>query len=181
VLEDTVRIARWMKRDVTRRVQYFVPASDRLYTLDVVSRMAAVVCELDQVVRNIAWCGSHLYGVRIKGTASSLLVKFDRERGRASVVGEIGYKIVGLSSLRGRLYGSSESQLVRIDLDTGAGQVADLIHVIVQIVNVKRLVRSCVSSWHPQSTTYSKRTKAALTQRLFVLCQSSFSNRRQPR
>ena len=68
--------------------------------------------------------GSDLYGLDHKDGAQTMqLIKIDPATGEASVIGDIGFPVVGLAYNRSRntLYATSAKQLIAIDTKTGAG------------------------------------------------------------
>ncbi|MBE9040310.1 hypothetical protein IQ235_05825 [Oscillatoriales cyanobacterium LEGE 11467] len=96
----------------------------KLYGLDLSTGKTTFVGELVTEVSDIAFVGSQLYGLDLTDSGkTTLLVTINPATGDASVVGDIGFAVVGLaySDARDTLYASSAKQLIAIDRETGKG------------------------------------------------------------
>ncbi len=98
-----------------------------LYNLDLTTGKAKLVGAITNDVYDIAFVDSQLYGLdQEKHKETTQLVKIDPATGEATVVGDIGFYVVGLAYNRQRdtLYASAAKQLIAIDLETGRGKPA---------------------------------------------------------
>nr|MDJ0692421.1 hypothetical protein [Xenococcaceae cyanobacterium MO_188.B32] len=98
-----------------------------LYQLDLTTGKAELVGAITNDVYDIAFVGSQLYGLdQEKNQKTTRLVKIDPATGEATVVGDIGFYVVGLAYNRERdtLYASAAKQLIAIDPETGRGKPA---------------------------------------------------------
>lgn len=96
-----------------------------LYTLDLSTGKATLVGAITSEVADIAFVGSHLYGLHLKdGGQTMQLIEIDPVTGRTTVVGDIGAYAVGLAynSQCDVLYATTAKQLVAINLETGASK-----------------------------------------------------------
>ena len=96
-----------------------------LYTLDLSTGKGTLVGAITREVADIAFVGSHLYGLDLKdGGQTMQLIDIDPVTGRTTVVGDIGAYAVGLAynSQRNVLYATTAKQLVAINLETGASK-----------------------------------------------------------
>jgi len=96
-----------------------------LYTLDLSTGKATLVGAITSEVADIAFVGSHLYGLDLKdGGQTMQLIEIDPVTGRTTIVGDIGAYAVGLAynSQRNVLYATTAKQLVAINLETGASK-----------------------------------------------------------
>ncbi len=96
-----------------------------LYTLDLSTGKAILVGAITSEVADIAFVGSHLYGLDLKdGGQTMQLIEIDPVTGRTTVIGDIGAYAVGLAynSQRNVLYATTAKQLVAINLETGASK-----------------------------------------------------------
>ena len=99
-----------------------------LYNLDLSTGKAKLVGAITNDVYDIAFVGSQLYGLdQEKDQETTRLVKIDPVTGDATVLGDIGYYVVGLAYNRQRntLYASAAKQLIAIDPETGRGKPAN--------------------------------------------------------
>ncbi|MDJ0589591.1 MAG: hypothetical protein QNJ72_06280 [Pleurocapsa sp. MO_226.B13] len=97
----------------------------KLYTLDLKTGSADLVGAIATDVYDLAFVGSQLYGLQQQpGGKTTNLVKIDRATGKATVVNDIGFHVVGLAYNRQRdtLYATAAKQLIAIDLETGKGK-----------------------------------------------------------
>ena len=98
-----------------------------LYQLDIKTGKAELVGVIADDIYDIAFVGSQLYGLdQDVKNKTTRLVKIDSATGKATVVGDIGFYVVGLAYNRQRetLYASAAKQLIAIDLETGHGKIA---------------------------------------------------------
>ncbi len=96
-----------------------------LYTLDLSTGKGTLVGAITREVADIAFVGSHLYGLDLKdGGQTMQLIEIDPVTGRTTVIGDIGAYAVGLAyhSQRNVLYATTAKQLVAINLETGASK-----------------------------------------------------------
>ncbi|MGB5636657.1 MAG: hypothetical protein WBM44_22010 [Waterburya sp.] len=98
-----------------------------LYQLDLETGKAELVGAITNDVYDIAFVDSQLYGLdQEENSDNTRLVKIDSTTGEVTVVGDIGFYVVGLAYNRQRniLYASAAKQLIEIDLETGRGKSA---------------------------------------------------------
>ena len=96
----------------------------KLYTLNLKTGSADLVGAIATDIYDLAFVGSQLYGLKQQPSDKTTnLVKIDRATGKATVVGDIGFNVVGLAYNRQRntLYATAAKQLIAIDLKTGKG------------------------------------------------------------
>ena len=96
-----------------------------LYQLDLETGKAELVGAITNDVYDIAFVDSQLFGIdQEENSDTTRLVKIDPATGEVSVVGDIGYYVVGLAynQQRNTLYASAAKQIIAIDLETGRGQ-----------------------------------------------------------
>ena len=99
----------------------------KLYNLDLSTGKTTFVGELVTEVSDIAFIGSQMYGLDLTDSGkTTMLVTIDPATGDASVIGDIGFTVVGLAynPARDTLYASTAKELIAIDLTTGKGTVA---------------------------------------------------------
>ena len=101
--------------------------ASNLYQLDLATGKAELVGAITNDIYDIAFVGSQLYGLdQEKNRETTRLVKIAPTTGETTVVGDIGFYVVGLAYNRQRdtLYASAAKQLIAIDLETGKGKPA---------------------------------------------------------
>ena len=112
-------------RSGTVYVQDCVSAQlSNLYTLDLSTAKATFIRAIATEITDIAFVGAELYGLDHKdGSQTMQLIKIDPATGESTVIGDIGFFVVGLAYNRDRqtLYASAAKQLIAIDIKTGAG------------------------------------------------------------
>lgn len=132
VLEQVICGSRTVNTDIvnlqsgTVYIQDFVAGkASNLYTLNLQIGKADLVGSIATNVYDLAFVGSQLYGLQ-QGKKNTQLVKIERATGKTTVVGDIGFDVVGLAynTQRETLYASAAKQLIAIALETGKGQPA---------------------------------------------------------
>ena len=108
-----------------------------LYQLDLDTGKAELVGAITSDVYDIAFVDDQLFGLdQEENSDTTRLVEIDPATGEVTVIGDIGFHVVGLAYNRQRntLYASAAKQLITIDLETGRGKPA---------FNVSRNERVC--------------------------------------
>ena len=98
-----------------------------LYTLDLTTGKASLVGAITTDIYDLAFVGNQLYGLdQEKDSKTTKLVKIDPANGSSTLVGDIGFYVVGLAYNRqdNTLYASAAKQLIAIDSETGQGKPA---------------------------------------------------------
>ncbi len=108
-----------------------------LYQLDLSTGKAELVGAIANDVYDIAFAGSQLYGLKQEtDRETTQLVTINPDTGESTVVGDIGFYVVGLAynPQNDTLYASAAKQLIAIDRATGRGKAA---------IKVSRGKRNC--------------------------------------
>lgn len=95
-----------------------------LYTLDLSTGEATFISAIATEVTDIAFVGSQLYGLDRNDRGQTVqLIKIDPASGKATVIGDTGLAVVGLTYNRqnNTLYASAAKHLIAIDIKTGKG------------------------------------------------------------
>lgn len=92
-----------------------------LYQLNLDTGKAELVGAITSDVYDIAFVDDQLYGLdQEENSETTRLVKIDPATGEVTVIGDIGFYVVGLAynPIRNTLYASAAKQLIAIDLET---------------------------------------------------------------
>jgi DNA-binding beta-propeller fold protein YncE len=96
--------------------------SSKLHALDLVTGKVTFISRMAAEVTDIAFVGSQLYGLN-QTDPGTQLITINPNTGAVTIIGNIGFAVVGLAYNRQRqtLYATTAKQLIAIDLKTGKG------------------------------------------------------------
>ena len=98
-----------------------------LYTLDISTGKATFIGAIATEVVDLTFVGSKLYGLdQTKPGQTTLFLEINPITGEPSVIGDVGFVVIGLAYNRQRntLYASTAKQLIAINPETGTGTPA---------------------------------------------------------